>query len=90
MAENTCSNTDHASDQHELLGQRDDDPGQTPVFSPELLSIKHLIVKEVLETINPHTIARYVGDMIGPQQNAIREALQPGMKRPHPTVDDPV
>ena len=89
MAENTCSNTDHASDQHELLGQRDDDPGQTPVFSPELLSIKHLIVKEVLETINPHTIARYVGDMIGPQQNAIREALQPGMKRPHPTVDDP-
>ena len=89
MAENTCNDTDHASNQHEMLGQLDDDPGQTSGFSPELLSMKVLIIKEVLETLNLQTIARYVGEIIGPQQNPIRGALQSGMKSPHPTVDDP-
>lgn len=89
MAENICKDTDHASDQHEALGQWDDDHGLTSVFTPELLT-KDLIIKEVLETLNPLTIAKYVGDMMGTQHQTIRGALQPGMKRPYaPPVDDP-
>ena len=90
MAENNSKDTEHASGLYVELEERGVEPEHSAEYPPELLKMKDTILKEVLEAINPHAIASYVGGMIGPQLNPIKRAIQPGMKRAFPTpVDDP-
>ncbi len=88
MAENTSDNAAHGSNQQgEAVGPQEEDPENTSTHETELLARKNSIVKEVLQASNPQTLAQYLGNILGPLQNANNAATggaQPGTKRPHP------
>ena len=87
MAENNGKDTEHASDLQLELGERDVNPGQSPIYPLEVLNIKDTIIKEVLEAIKQYAVASNVGGLIGPSQNSFDGAFHPGIKRPHPDND---